>query len=696
MKDDAAKMAQIFDETTPAGLDYSDWVRMGMAAKSAGLSCDDWSEWSRKDPDKYEQGCCEARWGAFNGSVKIGSAVFIAKKNGFVVPRDWFVETVAEKYADRFVKPAAKPSKAMTKEELFAWLKNANKAVTTEARRGMACDQITAMFADDEFIATARKFDKEDAPDPDGDYPEDEEPAFADAPMYRFDTAANVKARISESTIFPRNLLVNPITAPEDGARMHNIADFRYILIEADNVPLYEQYKTFIQLNLPIVSLTYSGNKSFHAIVRVNADSLEQYRERFALVRDLCAANGTPIDEACSNPNRWSRLSGARRGYRVQTLVATNIGAASWEEWESIARAVLADIEKERKEAEEEAKREELARIGIRKKSLSDIMTNPPEAVPHVICNALKKGREGILIASSKAGKSWLMLKLAKAVADGGEWLGYKCNSGKVGVVNMELGEDDIFERMKLINEDEPIQHPENIAFLNCAGVCSDLKTLQKVIEDFATEEKLDLLVIDPIYSLMGELEENKNGDVMQFLERLAQIRARTGCASFMTHHTSKGSQDGKASIDMGSGAGAFARHPDAIFTLMTAARENIKGIDEATLEYEQSNGVSYFVFNETLRSFKSTRKEEIWRADFPKYTRVESAGYDRMGAAHVAKTDASVFKYRNAVQECLKRGWKPTQAKVAEVAGVQKSTMSEWVKKHPEEWENITAGAVL
>jgi len=702
---DSEKMIELMNDTPAAGLNYLEWLRMGMAAKSSGLDCSDWVAWSKADARFKNENDCEKRWRGFNNTVTVATAVYIAKQHGFVVPHEWKVEGAKFKSVP-FIKKDCAEEQAARIRAIASALPRAEVLVTEEDfktmlkaegidRKEMAVAQLNAMFNDFDVVGLCASFDRDPEDDPDYWFPER---AFA-----RVGTIKEWIARGYDDTDFsyynsprtlynhkniPQNVLINPLE-PHDGqyaGSAAEIAAYRYILVESDDVPVYDQYKTLIALNLPVACITFSGNKSIHAIVKVDAKNAKEYGERFKFVRDVCAAYGTPIDEACMNPNRWARFAGARRGRTTQSLVCTNCGAPDWESWYSdisakIERAKLADA---------------LSHFGIKERTVADIMANPPEPVPHIIVNALKKGREGILVASSKAGKSWLMLKLAVACANGSEWLGYKCNTCRVGVVNMELGEDDIFERLQLIGDAEPLQHPENVFFLNCAGVCSDLKTLQDAIELFAKVNKLDLLIIDPIYSLMGDLEENSNGDVMQFLERLAQIRRNTGCASFMTHHTPKGSQDGKASIDMGSGAGAFARHPDCILTMMTATDDNLKGTSPEQLQYETQAGISYFVFNETLRSFKSTRREEVWRADFPNYERVYGMTYDRMSAAHTARSDASVFKYRKAVQNCLANGDKLTKTNIAARAGVSTAAVSDWAKNNPDDWIAITENAHL
>ena len=51
----------------------------------------------------------------------------------------------------------------------------------------------------------------------------------------------------------------------------------------------------------------------------------------------------------------------------------------------------------------------------------------------------LRAGHKMVITGPSKAGKSWLAIGLACALATGGEWLGYGCEPGRVIYVNLEL-----------------------------------------------------------------------------------------------------------------------------------------------------------------------------------------------------------------------------------------------------------------
>ena len=47
-----------------------------------------------------------------------------------------------------------------------------------------------------------------------------------------------------------------------------------------------------------------------------------------------------------------------------------------------------------------------------------------------------------IIASTSKAGKTFILMELAMAIAEGMNWIGHRCKQGKVLYINMELDKD--------------------------------------------------------------------------------------------------------------------------------------------------------------------------------------------------------------------------------------------------------------
>ena len=124
---------------------------------------------------------------------------------------------------------------------------------------------------------------------------------------------------------------VRPNLDEKTAATDAGVAAFRHALVEFDSGTLEQQYAIILATQLPVSYVLYSGGKSLHALVRVNAPDRETYKQRVAAIHALPLLAG--MDKANKNPSRLSRLPGARRGDNVQRVVAVGVGAASWEEW---------------------------------------------------------------------------------------------------------------------------------------------------------------------------------------------------------------------------------------------------------------------------------------------------------------------------------------------------------------------------
>ncbi|MFD2085980.1 hypothetical protein ACFSND_12245 [Brevibacillus brevis] len=65
-----------------------------------------------------------------------------------------------------------------------------------------------------------------------------------------------------------------------------------------------KQHAIMRELELPIAVLVYSGGKSLHAIVRIDAVSYDEYRKRVDYLYNVCKKNGLSIDNQNRNPSQ--------------------------------------------------------------------------------------------------------------------------------------------------------------------------------------------------------------------------------------------------------------------------------------------------------------------------------------------------------------------------------------------------------
>lgn len=206
-----------------------------------------------------------------------------------------------------------------------------------------------------------------------------------------------------------------------------NVATFRLALVECDEGDLQSQLEKILELKLPCTCVVFSGSRSIHAAVRIDAKNRKDYDERVAFLYDYCKKNGLDVDTACKNPARMMRLAGVTRDGVRQTLIETNVGYPSWDAWYGwVTGSEMPEIV-----------------------NLASVWRNLPPLAPELIEGILRVGHKMLLAGPSKAGKSFLLIQLAVSVAEGVSWLGCKCRQGRVLYVNLEVDHASCLHRFE-------------------------------------------------------------------------------------------------------------------------------------------------------------------------------------------------------------------------------------------------------
>lgn len=193
-----------------------------------------------------------------------------------------------------------------------------------------------------------------------------------------------------------------------------------------------------------------------------------------------------------------------------------------------------------------------------------------PEVAPELIEGVLRQGHKMIISAPSKAGKSFALMELAIAIAEGYKWLGSRCAQGRVLYINMEIDDASCYQRFDTIYRKglklDVGNHPDNITIWGLRGYSMPLSRLAPVIIEQA-HHNFKAIIIDPLYKVMDG-DENSNSDVGFMVSQFDKIARETGSSVIYAHHFAKGTGGDRAAIDRGAGAGTFARDPDAILTM--------------------------------------------------------------------------------------------------------------------------------
>ena len=572
-------LAEVLQSVDPAALSYQDWVNVGMALKQEGYPCEVWDSWSQRD-SRYRAGECARKWRGFNGSaapVTGGTIVQLAKEQGWgggsggheidwgdeitddltVVDRSWLESR--EVTAPKQWHPARELIRYL--ETLFdvnetvgyvteSWQKDGGKYLPTKGCFDRTAGQLIEALSkcDDDLGAVL------------GDYKPEA------GAWIRF----------------------NPLDGK--GVKNENVTEFRYALVESDDMPIEQQNALIRELELPVACLVHSGGKSLHAIVRIDAPDYTEYRRRVDYLYEVLKKNGFTLDTQNKNPSRLSRMPGITRNGNKQFLVDTNIGKESWEAWKEWVESVndnLPEFE-----------------------SLSDCWNDMPDLAPCLIDGVLRQGHKMLIAGPSKAGKSFALIELCIAIADGRKWLQWQCAKGRVLYVNLELDRASCLHRFKDVYEamQWPIASIGNIDIWNLRGKSLPMDKLAPKLIRRAMKQNYIAVVIDPIYKIITG-DENSADQMAAFCNQFDKVCTELGCAVIYCHHHSKGAQGGKKSMDRASGSGVFARDPDAMLDLVELE------LPQEVIE-QQQNAAATKAWLEWIRLREPTLMDKISQDD--------------------------------------------------------------------------------
>lgn len=554
---------EVLDHLNPAELDYQEWIGVGMALKEEGYSVSVWDSWSRAD-HRYHTGECERKWNGFHGNlspVTAGTIVQMAKDHGWqpeysghelgwdddierdnlvVVDKNWVEDKEVEEPNEW--RPAGQLIRYL--ETLFEAGENVGYVTASWEKEGRflpsagSCDRTAGQLieqlskCDDDIGAVV------------GDY----------------NPQAGAWIRF------------NPLDG--QGVKNENVTEFRYALVESDAMEVEKQHAIIRELELPVACLVHSGKKSIHAIVRIEAADYNEYRKRVDYLYNVCQKNGLKVDQQNRNPSRLSRMPGAIRNGRKQFLIDTNIGKQSWNEWYEWIEGVNDDLPEP--------------------EGLEGVWENLPELSPPLIDGILRQGHKMLLAGPSKAGKSFSLIELTIAIAEGRRWLNWYCTQGKVLYVNLELDRSSCLHRFKDVYQAlgwSP-RNLSNIHIWNLRGKSVPMDKLAPKLIRRASKKGYIAVIIDPIYKVITG-DENSADQMANFCNQFDLVCTELGTAVIYCHHHSKGSQGGKRSMDRASGSGVFARDPDALLDLIELEttddlmkQEENKAICNACIQY--------------------------------------------------------------------------------------------------------------
>jgi RecA-family ATPase len=611
----------------PSSLNYQEWVNIGMALKYEGYTASDWDDWSKGDGGRYHPGECFKKWTTFEGSgspVTGATITQLAKDNGWM-PRNAYdrddhheIGWDDEITGDYIVvdknwiegKEIHEPNNWNPVQQLTTYL-----SALFEANENVGYVTDTWQNDDGKYLPTKGAFDRTA-----GELIQLLNQCDGDIGKVLGDYKPEAGAWIR----------FNPLDG--HGVKNENVTEFRYALVESDTMDIEKQNAIMRELELPIAVLVYSGGKSLHAIVKVDAANYDEYRKRVDYLYNVCKKNGLNIDNQNRNPSRLSRMPGIERNGKKQFIVDTAIGKANWNDWCEWIEGINDDLPDP--------------------ENLTDYWDHMPQLAPPLIHGMLRQGHKMLMAGPSKAGKSFSLIELCVAIAEGIKWLAWQCAQGKVLYVNLELDRASALHRFKDVYHalGLPPKHIDNIDIWNLRGKSVPMDKLAPKLIRRAAKKNYIAVIIDPIYKVLTG-DENNAHEMANFTNQFDKIATELGASVIYCHHHSKGAQGGKKSMDRASGSGVFARDPDALIDLVEL------DITEALMKQEENKAICS-VYQQLIDKFNPTyMKEHVSQDDALSAKEMEAHAKRAIYQDQLAGVDEAVKQTINTVK--IRSAWR-------------------------------------
>ena len=565
---------KILDAIPASETTYDEWLRIGLALKNEGEPVSTWDNWSRNDI-RYHAGECQRKWCSFGSSsnpVTIATIIQIAKDHGYS-PKPYEGDGVMDwndtiSYDGDDFECVTAPDEWEPAEQLIHYLET---IFDRDDFVGYVTNDVW-QDKDGRWVPSKGVFDRTAGQliDLIRKHPNDLGAVIGD---WKPEVGAWIR--------------FNPVDG--EGVKNENVTAFRYALVESDTMPLSDQDAMYRKLELPIAFLVHSGGKSLHAIVRIDAEDYNEYRQRVEFLYDFLEKNGVSVDKQNRNPSRLSRMPGVTRNGNRQYIVAESIGRRSWTDWLDFVEGVS----------------DELPEVEAFDGSMID---DPPPLADELISGVLRCGHKMLISGSSKAGKSFLLMELSIAIAEGRKWLGFDCRKGHVLYVNLEIDRNSCINRFAEIYKALQLKPGKNsnLDIWNLRGKALPLDKLVPKLLRRMRDRHYDAVIIDPIYKVITG-DENNASDMAAFCNQFDRICTETGCAAIYCHHHSKGTQGGKRAMDRASGSGVFARDPDAQLDMIQL------DLTDEMKNFVRDGNATAWRLECSLREFRNFEPRNFW-----------------------------------------------------------------------------------
>lgn len=286
--------------------EYATWIYIGHVFKAAGLEEADFDEWCQQDPEKYD-GNVLAHYRSFMPTESpehaINRLLVEARKNGYTYQGKF------DQLPSVALTPCYRTVNKPVDEEMPQFETEKARTDAIKILNQIGWKFTLANYTNESMIKPRIRPKQEDS---------------YHLEISDFPAAFEKLEKLYEGCAFLLNA-IDSQKLQEDreagtaqGVKKEHFLTYDWCLIESDVGTIEEQWNKILSLDLPLLAVVHSGNKSLHCYCHIGAKTPEEYDRRTAMLMKYCEVNGFAVDPATRNINRWVRFPYAKRGGRMQ------------------------------------------------------------------------------------------------------------------------------------------------------------------------------------------------------------------------------------------------------------------------------------------------------------------------------------------------------------------------------------------
>ena len=201
----------------------------------------------------------------------------------------------------------------------------------------------------------------------------------------------------------------------------------------------------------------------------------------------------------------------------------------------------------------------------------ADVMHEQLPPLTEIVSGIVSERSKLVIGSGSKSFKTWLTMDCALSIATGTKFLGRQTQRCRVLYCNFELKSLTFKRRLQAVAQAKSVAvEPDWFLHAPLRGQIAGLPLLEIVnrIIGLARHFQAGVVVIDPVYKVNVEGDENSSKDQTLFFNQLDRITTEAEATVILNDHFSKGNQSEKDPLDAIRGSSAKGGDVDAAMVI--------------------------------------------------------------------------------------------------------------------------------